>query len=797
MGATRPPRPQKTPDGRPFFADHWGLTKAQLHTLVEACRQTDSWDDGDNIRAFVEKYVIPMTLGTGMGLALKINQAQPLKVTTMISHTWDENAVNFFEDLAQHVKDEEVMFICCFSLFQAATAVGAKVEWYTGDGQWQHAVIRKQAFKEGCMSYTLEVSGVDCEGGGGGDGGGGEGIEGCEKSEGGGSGEGGDDIEGNGGGEGGGGKRLLVEDVPSANIRTPRRAEPWTVVSRLGERYKAATLAEAEEIAKGLSFGCLMFGPDGKELEGKASYGALEQLVDKLPAHKLRGRFLAEYEAFAGPEPTIAQQLGNDISDGPFKRVIDSVSQSGGRMIIVTCAETVLYTRLWCVWEAYVAVVNGIRLAFINRGKLFSSSTRLQDAVCSSLADTQQIQSAIASGAVPSYNSYDGLRWVGVAGAVALSLVDPPLALVVAALSLTAGRDKRSSWDRLESVLKHAIVESDHVDGKVDQAVFRTVKDAPGFDEWFRQGLTHGGKWFRQGYYAYRKRADSLGEEVDITEEANGLISRNGIADVTGGRPLREVLRLESRQGSDGSPAGGRHIVTFRAGGHEASFSADGSLTKLDLRPLIGEAWSQEPLRFEVVQATYRGIWDKDKKVDVTAEVNELLRVNGPENMTGNTEINTALGVKDPARKQAKELELTVVGHHTRAFSNWGVTSARTTFDLTGFFESDPHVQELVAKNDVPLVMRAIYRAKNKPGKFVNVTNRLIELCQENPHNDITAGCDLDTALGVDPAPYWGKELVVTTPRLKRMVYPELNLVGFAVREYNLRGLFKEAVLGV
>jgi len=110
--------PQRLPDGTPIPAFRWGITKAQLAELHAKCRADGKWDDGDSIADFVVKFVKPVTDGTGMGMALFTNQDDPKLVDLMVSHAWQENAGRFFEDLQQHMKEDEVAFVCALALWQ-------------------------------------------------------------------------------------------------------------------------------------------------------------------------------------------------------------------------------------------------------------------------------------------------------------------------------------------------------------------------------------------------------------------------------------------------------------------------------------------------------------------------------------------------------------------------------------------------------------------------------------------------------------------------------------------------------
>lgn len=215
---------QWTPLGRAVSGRDWGITKAQLRELYRASKASSQWDADHTIRDFVEKFVKPRTKGTGMGLALTLNAAQPQAVTLMVSHAWDENAGRFFDDLEAHVKEHEVVFLC----------------------------------------------------------------------------------------------------------------------------------------------------------------------------------FLALYQCEDGAGPSISQQLGSDIHAGPFFEVIESLQpartfgSARGRMLVMTNEECALYTRLWCIWEAYVAATRGVPVEYTRRGRLFADATASsRTARCGDPRDESLIRDAI------------------------------------------------------------------------------------------------------------------------------------------------------------------------------------------------------------------------------------------------------------------------------------------------------------------------------------------------------------------------------------------------------------------
>jgi len=72
--------------------------------------------------------------------------------------------------------------------------------------------------------------------------------------------------------------------------------------------------------------------------------------------------FFAIYQNEDGVGPTIAEQLGVDVVCGPFAQVIDKLrpgicGRPSGKMVVITNKECALYTRMWCVWEMYVALI--------------------------------------------------------------------------------------------------------------------------------------------------------------------------------------------------------------------------------------------------------------------------------------------------------------------------------------------------------------------------------------------------------------------------------------------------------
>jgi len=112
------PKPQRLPDGTYVTACYWGITKQQVSDYFDECRQDPQWSDEDRVKVFVQKFVKPKTDGTGMGVALLLNQDDPKQINILVSHAWQENVKRFFEDALENLCDHEVAFICFLSNYQ-------------------------------------------------------------------------------------------------------------------------------------------------------------------------------------------------------------------------------------------------------------------------------------------------------------------------------------------------------------------------------------------------------------------------------------------------------------------------------------------------------------------------------------------------------------------------------------------------------------------------------------------------------------------------------------------------------
>lgn len=134
--------------------------------------------------------------------------------------------------------------------------------------------------------------------------------------------------------------------------------------------------------------------------------------------------FLALYQCADGAGPSIGDQLGPDIYAGPFCEVIESLrptstlgrwlGRASGRMLVLSNQQCPLYTRLWCVWEAYIASTRGVPTDYTRCGRLFAdASASSADARCGDPRlpmneDERKIRQAIENLPVETWRSLTG-----------------------------------------------------------------------------------------------------------------------------------------------------------------------------------------------------------------------------------------------------------------------------------------------------------------------------------------------------------------------------------------------------
>eukprot|EP00927_Polykrikos_kofoidii_P017322 TRINITY_DN17870_c0_g2_i1.p1 TRINITY_DN17870_c0_g2~~TRINITY_DN17870_c0_g2_i1.p1 ORF type:complete len:774 (+),score=114.27 TRINITY_DN17870_c0_g2_i1:84-2405(+) len=683
------PRPQQTPSGELVFADRWGITRYQLRDYFDMCQQRDEWNDADNVRTFVEKFVIPETLGTGMGLALLLNIDAPKEVNLMISHTWEENARLFFEDVLERARDGEVLFVCFLALYQAAFAPCANVEAFLEDGAWHPVTIAKT------MPAAFLVTWLDDDG------------------------------------------NPTSRELPAQEIRRPRIRQ-WIIYQEEGFRNPMKHIFQDEgEARRKFSrmprrHSRILVDQHGREVEHHVGM-CNAALAD------VREHFKADWRAFEGDEPSLLQQIGDTVSNGPFASVINALLRTNGRMIVVTNDACPLYSRLWCVWEIYCASLNGIPVDFVRRGRLFSSSISLRDANCSNKNDRQQIKDAVVAKLVPTYGVTSSRlkkaqKVLALGGGILALPAGLPAAFFTGFLLHKLSNDKRDGWMRLESVVRVVAQKAD-----MSSDIFASMQLE------------------RAVYQSYDVASGCSNGSEDVTEWVNHLMQGSGAADFTGGRCLYEVLGV--------SIAAGVGELVVLARGHEEIFvekNAFGILKKYyDLRPFLTRAWSCEPPCFKVVKATYGSLRFPNRCCDVTEMVNQLIEEHGVRNFTGGRTLAQALDVSDPAIGEKKELIITALACHTEVFR----TRKFSKFVNNKHFDLEKQGLEWHRNESGDLVERAVYKSMADPVKQVDVTDRVNVLCDENILSDFTRGEMLDHALGVDPAPGEAKELVLTLRR--------------------------------
>eukprot|EP00439_Symbiodinium_sp_Y106_P086391 s2122_g32.t3 len=107
----------------------WGMTYSQFMEFVEACTSTKCWKNAELNKDFVNLYdlnplLIRWTRNTGAGIALRMNPAQPVDATLMVSHCWGESMNECSEALEEFKSRQSIeptcgLWFCAFSQYQA------------------------------------------------------------------------------------------------------------------------------------------------------------------------------------------------------------------------------------------------------------------------------------------------------------------------------------------------------------------------------------------------------------------------------------------------------------------------------------------------------------------------------------------------------------------------------------------------------------------------------------------------------------------------------------------------------
>jgi len=66
----------------------------------------------------VDRYIRPMTRGSGRSLALTMNQGRPLRCCAFVTHSWSEPFAEFLDTLQTSLDSRDAVFLSCFSIDQ-------------------------------------------------------------------------------------------------------------------------------------------------------------------------------------------------------------------------------------------------------------------------------------------------------------------------------------------------------------------------------------------------------------------------------------------------------------------------------------------------------------------------------------------------------------------------------------------------------------------------------------------------------------------------------------------------------
>jgi len=144
-------------DGIEHWPEKWGVTREQCLGLWYQLREeveSGDWNPDFTLAELVHCKIIPMTKNKGYGYALLLNKDDPKEVDIMVSHCWNENALEFLEDICRSTSDNEVLFICAFSLYQCEDDAGPSISAQLGEDPGQSPFKRVLQFinDKGCQS---------------------------------------------------------------------------------------------------------------------------------------------------------------------------------------------------------------------------------------------------------------------------------------------------------------------------------------------------------------------------------------------------------------------------------------------------------------------------------------------------------------------------------------------------------------------------------------------------------------------------------------------------------------------
>jgi len=349
----------QTLDGKQYWAESWGITRSQCLQLLTDLREDPTWDREYNLYHLVTKYVKPWTAGKGVGYALMVNQGSPKVVNLMVSHAWSENAEEFLECLIRTASEDDVMFVCALSLYQCEDGAGPTIEEQLGTDpeespfgrvlihirnqgdlagwKWRHRHIltmlpRLLAFVA-VWSYILPILADGCV----------PGFMGCAS--------------------------------PAFYPGSYAQDKMWTWNPWSADHLPANATSELSIDAAMQRF--------SQDVHAAASAGALDDLA---PTPTLMPGWM--HVAFVG---ALIFGIASIIA---WAALWLSPPIYHGRMVAVPNREDDLYTRLWCVYEIFIAKCKGVpvQLAYTmaSAGTCSSSAAK-----CSSTADMERIRSEI------------------------------------------------------------------------------------------------------------------------------------------------------------------------------------------------------------------------------------------------------------------------------------------------------------------------------------------------------------------------------------------------------------------
>eukprot|EP00930_Biecheleria_cincta_P058084 TRINITY_DN43936_c0_g1_i1.p1 TRINITY_DN43936_c0_g1~~TRINITY_DN43936_c0_g1_i1.p1 ORF type:complete len:678 (-),score=77.11 TRINITY_DN43936_c0_g1_i1:26-2059(-) len=317
------------------WPEEWGITARQIAEFLEECRQDASWCEEFTIGQVVSEYVKPKTQGTGIGYALLVNASEPKEVVSMVSHAWQENAIDFCQTLARSVDLDEPLFICAFSLYQCEDGIGPSISQQLGSHPEENPFRR-------VLNHIQEK-----------------------------------------------GKRTEA-DSGCWRRRTTLAWLPWSL----------AMLSLTCYFAPILSQGCI-------PMHGFCALGSCEPLMTWLPIYVWTWKFSPLQGAMLACVRT-GQVMG--ACSLASWLIIKCLERRGtiykGRMVAVPNHNEEMYSRLWCVFEMFVAHAFGVPVKLANTlAPVGIANSR--NAKCSKVEDKRRIDSEIEAYGLERYDDKD------------------------------------------------------------------------------------------------------------------------------------------------------------------------------------------------------------------------------------------------------------------------------------------------------------------------------------------------------------------------------------------------------